>query len=197
MGSISAVMDAIFDTVLPDSAARLIATFQQSSLSFLSSFYLSGGTALAPPVIRVSLPSTQTAGRLERSFAKFGRGHSRHQTPNDQYEAARKILSIFTSYLIRYSLSELFELVDEKYSSANYSKSHLLKSLVYFDDAQGQPMPRMRKPVQWSSVKEGVTAAARSFRFGEGAAGWRWGVAFSFVMFVQGTRQIILGFFFG
>ena len=41
----------------------------------------------------------------------------------------------------------------EKFAAANYSLVHILKSLTYFDDADGEPMPHMLMPVSWEDVK--------------------------------------------
>ncbi|MGH7204363.1 MAG: nucleotidyl transferase AbiEii/AbiGii toxin family protein [Candidatus Levyibacteriota bacterium] len=52
------------------------------------------------------------------------------------------------------SLEYLFKKLDEKYKSIHYSTPHILKSLVYFDDADPQPMPRMHIPLAWETVKD-------------------------------------------
>jgi hypothetical protein len=50
-------------------------------------------------------------------------------------------------------LSELLALLSEKYQGVKYSLPHLLRSLVYFDDAEAEPMPPMLKPMRWAQVK--------------------------------------------
>ena len=60
-----------------------------------------------------------------------------------------------------YSLSELFEKLDQKYQGVSYNRAHLVKSLVYFDDAEAQPMPRMLEKVTWDEVKAGITQAVK------------------------------------
>ena len=55
--------------------------------------------------------------------------------------------------LKHYSLQELFEKVNQKYQGVNYNRIHLAKSLVYFEDAEEQPMPRMLQRVKWEEVK--------------------------------------------
>ncbi len=60
-----------------------------------------------------------------------------------------------------YSLQELFEKVDQKYQGVNYNRAHLAKSLVYFEDAEMQPMPRMLQSVQWEDVKRSITQAVK------------------------------------
>jgi len=62
----------------------------------------------------------------------------------------------------RYPLSEILHSAQKKYATRDYSQTHILKSLVYFADAEEQPMPRMRKPVQWEEVKEKLVSVVRS-----------------------------------
>jgi predicted nucleotidyltransferase component of viral defense system len=64
-----------------------------------------------------------------------------------------------------YSLDDLFKLVEKKYKQSDYSKTHLLKSLVYFEDAENQPMPRMHKEVSWKNVKQKMIDTSRTFQF--------------------------------
>ena len=41
-----------------------------------------------------------------------------------------------------------------KFSDFNISRAHVLKSLSYFEDAEGDDMPEMLKPVKWADVKK-------------------------------------------
>ena len=52
------------------------------------------------------------------------------------------------------SLKRLLDLFKKKYKSVDYNMLHILKSLVYFDDAQKEPMPKMIKQVSWQTVRE-------------------------------------------
>lgn len=54
--------------------------------------------------------------------------------------------------LQRYSLKELFLLYENKFEVKDY-ESVLKKSLVYFQDAEGDPMPKMIKDISWPEVK--------------------------------------------
>ncbi len=63
--------------------------------------------------------------------------------------------------LKQYSLHELFEKLDQKYQGVNYNRAHLAKSLIYFEDAETQPMPRMLQNVQWEEVKTSITQAVK------------------------------------
>ena len=51
------------------------------------------------------------------------------------------------------SLKNLLSLFKKKYKSVNYNRLHILKSLVYFEDAENNPMPRMILPTSWQEVK--------------------------------------------
>lgn len=55
-----------------------------------------------------------------------------------------------------YSLEDLFDLIKKKYPDQSYNTLHLLKSLVYFDDADDQPSPKMHKQVSWPTVKKSI-----------------------------------------
>lgn len=65
----------------------------------------------------------------------------------------------------QFNLAELFEKVDQKYTAIDYSKTHILKSLTYFDDADQQPMPRMIHAVSWNDVKKQIVEKVRNFQF--------------------------------
>lgn len=64
-----------------------------------------------------------------------------------------------------YSLEHLFELLKKKYTHVEYSQTHILKSLIYFDDADAQPMPRMHKQVVWDEVKEKMKSVIKAYQF--------------------------------
>lgn len=51
------------------------------------------------------------------------------------------------------TLEELFTLLKKKFAKVDYNSHHILKSLVYFDDAESEPMPKMLVPFQWRDLK--------------------------------------------
>jgi predicted nucleotidyltransferase component of viral defense system len=53
----------------------------------------------------------------------------------------------------RHGLSTLVELFQQKFSRVNYSTIHVLKSLIYFADAEKEPIPDMLLPLSWEEVK--------------------------------------------
>jgi len=59
-------------------------------------------------------------------------------------------------------LADLMALFKQKYASVGYNPVHLKKSLVFFEDAEGEPMPAMRAPVLWTDVKRFFVEQATS-----------------------------------
>lgn len=52
-----------------------------------------------------------------------------------------------------YSLQEMLGFFEKKYAVIKYNKTHLLKSLSYFDDADNEPALMMREKVSWEEIK--------------------------------------------
>lgn len=67
--------------------------------------------------------------------------------------------------LQKFSLEELLAATRKKYMSINYSQPHILKSLVYFTDAEEQPMPRMHIDTEWEEIKSFITGKVKSIHF--------------------------------
>ena len=58
------------------------------------------------------------------------------------------------SILQEKELPELLDVFDKKYKKINYQRLHLLKSLVYFKDAEKDPEPDYLKSISWEQVKK-------------------------------------------
>jgi predicted nucleotidyltransferase component of viral defense system len=56
--------------------------------------------------------------------------------------------------LKEYRLKELIKLYKQKFTDA--SEYLLLKSLIYFEDAEKDPMPEMIVDVEWQEIKKSV-----------------------------------------
>lgn len=52
----------------------------------------------------------------------------------------------------QYSLGEILQWFEVKFASTPYDRMHILKALMYFKDAEEQPMPDMLLPLEWSEV---------------------------------------------
>ncbi len=50
-------------------------------------------------------------------------------------------------------LGEMLTLVERKYEGVTYNFVHLLKSLMYFDDAEADPPLEMLRPASWADVR--------------------------------------------
>lgn len=53
-----------------------------------------------------------------------------------------------------YKLSELLSFYNQKYKTLSSNLIHIHKSLVFFDDAESDKMPRMIKTVRWQDIKK-------------------------------------------
>lgn len=56
--------------------------------------------------------------------------------------------------LKEYDLKQLFTDLKKKYQKSDYNQVHLLKSLVYFEDADKEPLPKMHRQINWNRLKQ-------------------------------------------
>jgi len=56
--------------------------------------------------------------------------------------------------LAQFSLTEMISFAETKYPES--IKLHILRSLVYFDDAEDDENPKMYQPLSWDEVKERI-----------------------------------------
>ena len=52
-----------------------------------------------------------------------------------------------------YRISKLLDFYDKKYEKLESKFVHIQKSLIYFDDAEADPMPKMLIKINWEEVK--------------------------------------------
>lgn len=62
-----------------------------------------------------------------------------------------------------YRLEDMFNFYEKKFMIRDYQYM-LLKSLVYFDDAETDPMPLMVKEVRWEDVKSYIKNRVKDFK---------------------------------
>lgn len=67
---------------------------------------------------------------------------------------AKKDFTDLYFLLKEYSLAEMMGMYEEKY--ADGSAFMVLKSLVYFQDAEAEEMPEMLLPVSWDIIKSTI-----------------------------------------
>lgn len=78
---------------------------------------------------------------------------------------AKKDFIDFYFLLQRLNLTELLRAYSEKYGEGVSHHYHLFKSLVYFQDAEHEPMPRMIQPVEWADVKRFMVQTVKEIGF--------------------------------
>lgn len=204
----------MYTKTLPPKTAKLLHLFTQKKPDFLSSFYLSGGTALSlqlghresedldffsrepfvPDVLEQQLHPFGTLSETELAKGtvntyldgvklQFLEYPYRLLEPLVVWEgitlssvidiACTKLQTVgmrgskkdfidLYFLLQHYTLKNLLDYTKKKYAESDYSETHILKSLVYFDDADAQPMPRMHKDVSWKQVKDSIIEAVKT-----------------------------------
>jgi hypothetical protein len=58
-------------------------------------------------------------------------------------------------------LDSTFENLRKRFPGIDYNEYHLRKALVYFADAESEPMPNMIRKVAWETIKEAIVQEVR------------------------------------
>jgi hypothetical protein len=66
-------------------------------------------------------------------------------------------IDLYIIIIKKYSLDQIISYFDEKYQSISYENQLILKSLVYFDEAEIQPRPEMLVDMNWGKIKNYFT----------------------------------------
>ena len=69
--------------------------------------------------------------------------------------------------LKQFSLDEMFNFYDQKYGIWEQQQFHILRALVYFDEAELGDMPRMLKEVEWKQIREKVSQSVQGYMKGQ------------------------------
>lgn len=206
-------MNTVYQETLPAKTATLIDLFSQNHPDFLSTFYLSGGTALSlqlghresedldffskqpfrPELVEQQLhafgalqDTTLASGTLNTYLNGVKLQFLEYPYPLLEppmswngieissvvdiactklqtvgMRGSKKDFVDLYFLLDLYSLDQLFSFARTKYIESDYSETHILKSLVYFEDAESQPMPRLHKEVSWDHVKKRMIDAVK------------------------------------
>jgi len=59
--------------------------------------------------------------------------------------------------LLKYDFVQIWESFEKKYLGINYQKLHILKSLIYFEEAENEPDPVLIKETNWPEVKKTIS----------------------------------------
>lgn len=68
--------------------------------------------------------------------------------------AKRDFIDLFFICQSGYHLEQLLDFYDKKYKNLAATKIHIMKSLVYFEDAESDETPRMLKRAEWADIKK-------------------------------------------
>lgn len=58
-------------------------------------------------------------------------------------------------------LDSVFEMARRRFKGIDYNEYHLLRSLVFFEDAETEPMPRMLRRASWPEIKSTIVAEVK------------------------------------
>lgn len=61
------------------------------------------------------------------------------------------------------TLESLLNFFEKKYAGVSYNMQHIMKSLIYFADAEQDEMPRMFVEIAWKDVKRYIESEVRRF----------------------------------
>lgn len=117
----------------------LIGRFNQTKVSFFNYSYPLIGESV--DLLNITISSLMDIGCMKVD-AISARGSKRDFV--DLYFILKKF---------NWSLKEFFTYFEKKYGRPNYNFVHILKSLVYFDDADSDPELNMKVPFSWEDVK--------------------------------------------
>lgn len=66
----------------------------------------------------------------------------------------RDFIDLYSIIKKGYPFAKLMKMFEVKFSGLHYNRLHIIKSLVYFKDAENEVMPEMIEPLDWRQVKK-------------------------------------------
>ncbi len=67
--------------------------------------------------------------------------------------ARRDFVDLYVLCNEKFSLPEVLDFYDKRFGVSKADRYHLLRSLVYFEDAERDPMPKMSRKITWDESK--------------------------------------------
>lgn len=68
--------------------------------------------------------------------------------------AKRDFIDLYFICKVGYGLTEILNFYNKKYEKLASNRIHIQKSLVFFNDAETERMPKMLKPCKWEDIKK-------------------------------------------
>ena len=75
--------------------------------------------------------------------------------------AKKDFFDIYELISEKFSLKEIFGFYKQKFE--NHELSFLARSLLYFDDAEDDPMPKMIQSADWENIKKNITDTVKQY----------------------------------
>ena len=100
---------------------------------------------LEPPIL-ADIPQLKIASTLDIGTMKL--------IAASQRGARKDFIDLYVIAQNGISLASLIERLPDKFPNTSINYYHIVKSLVFFDDAEQEPMPRMLQALEWNMVKD-------------------------------------------
>jgi hypothetical protein len=73
----------------------------------------------------------------------------------------KDFVDLFFLFRSGVSLDSVFKMLRRRFRAIDYNEYHLRKALVYFADAESEPMPNMIRNVEWEDIKGSIVEEVR------------------------------------
>lgn len=121
----------------------------------IKDFYLAGGTALALYYgHRFSVDLDWFAENFTYS-PDFRKKISELGKLGVDYESEKTFNGVLNEVKISF--------LREKFIGIEYNETHLLKSIIYFEDAKKSEFPKMIKKVDWEEIKKRIVSVVKQY----------------------------------
>lgn len=121
------------------SSGTIIGTNQNVSLSFFEYLYPKIAPEISTPWGFSCLSMEDLAAMKIEAIAERG--------------SRKDFIDVYWLMQNSFSLKSIFQFCEVKFKESSFDPYHRFRSLLYFDDAEKEPMPVMLKPFDWSKMK--------------------------------------------
>lgn len=101
---------------------------------------------ISPLIVPDSYPALKMASLMDIGLMKL--------IAVSQRGARKDFVDLYAIHKYGLSINDLIERLPDKFPSTKLNLYHLVKSLLYFEDAEQEPMPRMLVDWNWVEIKD-------------------------------------------
>ncbi|RJQ54705.1 MAG: hypothetical protein C4530_16860 [Desulfobacteraceae bacterium] len=86
-----------------------------------------------------------------------------------QRGAKKDFVDLYAAIRLKYSVAEVCDIFKKRFGKSDLNFYHVLKSLTFYEDAEGEPMPIMKEPSKmwdWETIKSFFLASIHLFEKG-------------------------------